>query len=154
MGKRLFKSIFFHKVEDLQTKTDSCIDLVLWVLPNILGQVFCLMTASAKSHFLGCVDFTSQRLCSILVMFWLSFNIFRANTVSRLWTAISGIPRQLIYLLMIRQAISPKCCEIRHCAKSVRIWSYFVSIFPHSDKNNSGYEHFLRSKKHSPSSLL
>ena len=148
MGKHLFKSIFFHKVEDLQTKKDSCIDLVLWVLPNILGHVFCLMTASAKSHFLCCVWFL------IFVMFWLSFNIFRANTVSQLWTAISGIPRQLICLLMIRQAISPKCCEIRHCEKSVRIWSYFVRIFPDSDKNNSGYEHFLRSKKHSPSSLL
>ena len=123
---------FFIKLKSYRLKKDSCIDLVFRVFPNILEHVFCLMTASAKYHFLCCVDFTSKILRSILVMFWLSLNISRANTVSRLWTAISGIPRQLVYLLMIRQAISPKCCEMRHCAKSVRIWSYFglhFSIF-------------------------
>ena len=115
---------FFIKLKTYRLKKDSCIGLVLWVLRNILEHVFCLMAASTKYRFLYCVDFTSKILRSILVMFWLSFNIFRTNTVSRLWTAISGIPRQLVYLLMIRQAISSKCCEIRHCTKSARIWSY------------------------------
>ena len=112
---------FFIKLKTYRLKKDSCIDLVLRVLPIILEHVFCLITASAKYRFLCCVDFSNKILRSILVMFWLSFNIFRATTVSRLRTAISGI----VYFMMIRQAISPKCCEIRHCAKSVRIWSYF-----------------------------
>ena len=123
------RASFFVKLETYRLKKDSCIDLVLRVFPNILEHFFCLMTASAKYHFLCCVDFTSKILRSILVMFWLSFNIFSANTVSRLRTAISGIPRQLVYFMLIRQAISPICCEIRHCAKSVRIWSYFGRHF-------------------------
>ena len=69
-----------------------------------------LESASAKHHFLCCVDLISKILLSALVMLWLSLNIFIANTASRLWTAVSWSPRQLVDLFLIKQAIRPKCC--------------------------------------------
>ena len=49
-----------------------------------------VVTASAIYHFLCCVDLTSKMLLSTLVM---SLVIFRGNTMSRLWKAVSGSPK-------------------------------------------------------------
>ena len=60
-------------------------------------------------HFLYCVDLISEILLSTLAIFWLPLNISRANTMSHLWTAVTGNPRQLVDLLLITQAVRPKC---------------------------------------------
>ena len=66
-------------------------------------------TASAKYHFLCCIDLINKKLLSTFVMFWLSLNVFRTKILSRLWAAVSGSPRQLVNLLLIKQAIHSKC---------------------------------------------
>ena len=60
-------------------------------------------------HFLYCVDLISEILLSTLAMFWLPLNISRVNTMRHLWTAVTGNPRQLVDLLLITQAVRPKC---------------------------------------------
>ena len=113
--KRLFMSILFTKVAGLQPKEkNSTRDVFLWVclifqnafLRNTFWWWLHLLNAI---HFLCCVDLISKMLLSTLALFWLSINISRGNTVSRLLTPLSGSPRQLVDLLLIKQVIRPKC---------------------------------------------
>ena len=99
--KGLFMSIFiFTKVADLLPKNVSIRDAFQWVcliipnsfLQNPFGWWLLLLNTI---HFLFCVDFISKMLLSTLARFWLSFNISRANTVSRLLTAAPGSSRQV-----------------------------------------------------------
>ena len=112
--KHLFMSIFFNKVAGPSLENNSGRNVYLWVCVIFQSHFFAnhvwVVTASAKYHFLCCVDFISKMLFSTLVMFWLSLNILRANTGNRFWTAVSGRPRKLIDLLLIKQAIPLKCC--------------------------------------------
>ena len=55
------------------------------------------------------VDLISKMLLSTLAISWLSLNIFKANTVNHLWTAVSGGSRQLVDFLLIKQSICSKC---------------------------------------------
>ena len=112
--KRLFMSIFFTKVAGLQPKKKSARDVFLWVCLIFLNTFWrstfgWWLLLLNTNHFLCYVDLISKMLLSSLAMFWLSLNIPRANTVSRLWTAISGSSRQLVDLLLINRAIRPKC---------------------------------------------
>ena len=108
--KRLVYECLFNKVAGLQLKKDSGRDIFSWVclifrtlnLQNIVGWWLLLLNTI---HFLCCRDLISKMLLSTLVIFWLSLNIFRENNVSRLWTAVSRSPRQLIDLLLIKQVI-------------------------------------------------
>ena len=95
-------------------KKDSTRDVFQWVclilqnsfLRNTFGWWLLLLNTI---HFLCCINLTSKALLSTLAIFWLSLNISKANTVSRLWTAVSGSPRQLVDFLLIKKAICPKC---------------------------------------------
>ena len=108
--ERLFMSIFFTKVPDLQPKKRLFQRCFPVSLPNISENLFGWWLLLLKTiHFLCCVDFISKMLLSTLAIFWLFLNIFRANTVSRFWAAVSGSPRQLVDLLLINKAICRKC---------------------------------------------
>ena len=108
--ERLIMSIFFTKVPDLQPKKDSSRDVFLWVCLIFQKTFFGWWLLLIKTiHFLCCVDFISKTLISTFAIFWLFLNIFRANTVSRFWAAVSGSPRQLVDLLLINKAICRKC---------------------------------------------
>ena len=93
-------SFFFTTVADLLPKNVSIRDAFQWVcliipnsfLQNPFGWWLLLLNTI---HFLFCVDFISKMLLSTLARFWLSFNISRANTVSRLLTAAPGSSRQV-----------------------------------------------------------
>ena len=84
--KRLFMSILFNKVAGLQPKKRLGRDVFQWVClifqNTFFGKHVLVVTAFAKHHFLRCVELISKILLSTLVMFWLSLNIFRGNTVS------------------------------------------------------------------------
>ena len=113
--KRLVYKCLFNKVAGLQLKKDFGRDIFSWVclifrtlfLQNMFGWWLLLLNTI---HFLCCIDLISKMLLSTLVIFWLSLNIFRENNMSRLWTVVSRSPRQLIGLLLIKQAMRPNCC--------------------------------------------
>ena len=106
----------FTKVPGLQpAKKDSARNVFQWVclifqntlfLQNTFGWWLLLLSTI---HFLCRVDLIGKILLSTLAIFWLSLNICRANNVSCLWTAVSGSPRQLVDLLLTKQAIRLKC---------------------------------------------
>ena len=95
-------SILFNKVASLQPKKRLLWGCVIFQNAFLVKHVW-VVTGSAKYYFLSCINLISKMLLSTLVMFWLSLNIFRANTVSRLWTAVSGSFRELVDLLLIKQ---------------------------------------------------
>ena len=110
----LFMSIFFTKITGLQPKQRLRQDFFQWVcliLQNIFLQKLFgwWMVLLNTIHFLCWVDLISKILLSTLAMFWLSLNISRINMVRRLWRAVSGSPRQLVDLLVMKQAICRKC---------------------------------------------
>ena len=110
--KGLFMSIFFTKVAGLQSKKrlpQRCFPVSL---PNISEHFFAkhvwVVTTSAKYHsFFCCVELICKMLVSTLDMFRLSSNISRASTVSRSFWKSYTI--RLLDLLLIKQAIRPKC---------------------------------------------
>ena len=79
-------------------------------VPNISEHFFAkhiwVVTAPAKYHSLSLLRRPHQQNVTLELG---SLNISRANTVSCLLTAVSGSPRQLAELLLIKQAIRPKC---------------------------------------------
>ena len=98
--KGLFKIIFL-----LNLQACSLFQWVCLIFQNsFLAKHVWVLAASAKyTHFLCCIDLISKMLLSTLAMFWLSLNFSRVNTVSRLWIAVSGSPRQLVDLLLIKK---------------------------------------------------
>ena len=112
--KLIHEYIFLLKLQTERLKKGStrdvfqlvCLILQNSFLRNMFGRWLLLPNTI---HFLLCIDLTSNMLLSTLAIFWLSLNIFKANTVSRLWTAVSGRPRQLVDFLLIKQAIRSKC---------------------------------------------
>ena len=111
------KSLFISFLLKLQTdslKKDSTRDIFWWncllfqnsFLRSAFGWWLLLLNTI---HFLCCVDLISKMLRSTLAIFWLSLNIFKASTVSHLWAAVSGNPRQLVDFLLTKQAIRSKC---------------------------------------------
>ena len=112
--KLIHEYLFLLNLQTERLKKGSTRDFFQWVclilqnsfLWNMFGQWLLLPNTI---HFLWCIDLTSNMLLSTLAIFWLSLNIFKANTVSRLWTAASGSPTQLADFLLIKVAIRPKC---------------------------------------------
>ena len=105
---------FLPKLQAYNLKKDSVRDFFQWVcliLQNIFLQKLFgwWMVLLNTIHFLCWVDLISKILLSTLAMFWLSLNISRINMVRRLWRAVSGSPRQLVDLLVMKQAICRKC---------------------------------------------
>ena len=107
-------SIFFIKVAGLQHKKNTppemfSSEFAQYFRTRFLRKTFGWWLLLLNTiHFLCCTELISKMLLSTLAMFWLSLNINRANTVSRLSTAVPGSPRHLVDLLLIKQAIRPK----------------------------------------------
>ena len=88
---------FLLKLQNCSLKKDSARNIFLRVCLEFQNSSFAkqvwkthlVSTASAKYHI-------NKMLLSTLAMFWLSSNISITNTVSRLWPAVSGSPRQLV----------------------------------------------------------
>ena len=105
---------FLPKLQAYSLNKDSVRDFFQWVclilqnifLQKLLGWWMVLLNTI---HFLCWVDLISKILLSTLAMFWLSLNISRTNMVSCLWRAVSGSPKQLVDLLVMKQAICRKC---------------------------------------------
>ena len=71
----------------------SCLIFQHFFLRNTFGWWLLLLNTI---HFLCCVDLISKMFLLTLALLWLSLNIFKVNTVSHLWTAVPGSPRQLV----------------------------------------------------------
>ena len=103
---------FLLKSQTDSLKKDPTRDVFQWnclifqncFLRNMFGWWLLLNTI----HFLCCVDLISKMLLLTLAILLLSLNIFKVNTMSHLWTAASGSPRQLVGFLLIKQAIRSK----------------------------------------------
>ena len=107
--KRLFMSVFYNKVAGLQPKKKKPWQKCFSVSLSLISEHFFqnniwLVTASAKCHFLCCIDLNCKILLLTLILLWSSLNICGENA-SRLWTAVSGRSRQLVGLLLIKQAL-------------------------------------------------
>ena len=108
---------FLIMLQSNNLKKDSGRDVFLWVClifqENLFLKHFFVVIASAKYHFLCCVDLISKMLLSTLVMFRLSLNILRAKTMSRSWTALSVWKSQ-----RIRWFIADKKRSVQNIARS------------------------------------
>ena len=110
LALQLFQISSSYICVDIAECSDSCSDAFDWpeqiFLRNTFGWWLFLLNTI---HCLCCVDLISKMLFLNVAMFWLSLNISRANIASRLWGAVSGSPRQLVDLLLIKQAIRRTC---------------------------------------------
>ena len=95
IGTQLCRILFFDKVHAQGLKRDSCIDVFLWVLPKFFRTFFLQKhlwaTASAKYPFLFVTSTLAKKMFPLSLAI---LNIFEANTVNWLGTALFGGPRQ------------------------------------------------------------
>ena len=124
------KKLFWWDCQNSQKNTYSEVSFLVQLLLHSLKKDFCngiflsvcqifqstffakhfWVTATTKHPFVRYIDLYHKILPSVLVIIWLSLNIFKANSVNRLRTSVCRSPTHLSRLPPIKQALHSKCC--------------------------------------------